>query len=69
MKSKLSEPWWDLGINSVTGYESSYYIGRQELKKENRRQETKYIIVYPSLTTIQNIQSKKLSDYIYDKRN
>jgi hypothetical protein len=69
MKGKLSEPWWDLGINPVTGYENSNYIGRRELKKENRRQEKKYIIVYPSLTTIQNIQSKRLSDNIYDKRN
>ena len=68
MKVKLAQPWWDLGINPITGYESNNDFSRSQIKKENIRQETKYIIVYPSLTTIQNIQSKRLSDNIYDKR-
>tara|TARA_R110002126_G_scaffold4001_1_gene21849 strand:- start:297 stop:500 length:204 start_codon:yes stop_codon:yes gene_type:complete len=65
---KLAEPWWDQGINSITGYETFNSITGRELNIENKRQERKYIIVYPSLTTIQNAQSRKLSDNLYDRK-
>ncbi len=68
-KSPFGRNWWDQGINPITGYETFNSITGNTLKIENKRDERKYAIVYPSLTTIQNIQSKRLSDNIYDKRN
>jgi hypothetical protein len=64
----LDRNWWDQGINTITGYEIFNSITGGELNIENKRDERKYAIVYPSLSTIQNIQSKRLSDQIYDKR-
>tara|TARA_R110000822_G_scaffold187004_1_gene325851 strand:- start:234 stop:473 length:240 start_codon:yes stop_codon:yes gene_type:complete len=64
----LDRNWWDQGINTITGYEIFNSITGGELNIENKRDERKYAIVYPSLSTIQNIQSKRLSDNIYDKR-
>tara|TARA_R110000868_G_C10566042_1_gene737322 strand:+ start:406 stop:645 length:240 start_codon:yes stop_codon:yes gene_type:complete len=64
----LDRNWWDQGINTITGYETFNSITGRELNIENKRDEIKYATVYPSLTTIQNIQSKRLSDQIYDKR-
>jgi hypothetical protein len=66
--SPLDRNWWDQGINTITGYEIFNSITGRELNIENKRDEEKYATVYPSLTTIQNIQSKRLSDQIYDKR-
>ena len=66
--SHLVRNWWDEGINTITGYEIFNSITADTLKMENKRDERKYAIIYPSLTTIQNIQSKRLSDNIYDKR-
>ena len=67
--TKLADPWWNHGINSITGWEIMNSISSHDLKMENKRDERKYAVVHPSLTTIQNIQSKRLSDNIYDKRN
>jgi hypothetical protein len=62
--------WWDYGINPITGYESSNYRTNRQRRLESFIQETKYIKVYPSLSTIkQNNQSRKLSDEIYDKKH
>jgi hypothetical protein len=66
--SPLDRNWWDQGINTITGYEIFNSITGRELNIENKRDEEKYATVYPSLSTIQNIQSKRLSDQIYDKR-
>ena len=68
INSHLARNWWDEGINTITGYEIFNSITADTLKMENKRDERKYAIIYPSLTTIQNIQSKRLSDNIYDKR-
>ena len=68
INSHLVRNWWDEGINTITGYEIFNSITADTLKMENKRDERKYAIIYPSLTTIQNIQSKRLSDNIYDKR-
>ena len=66
--SPLVRNWWDQGVNTITGYEIFNSITGGALNVENKRDEIKYAIIYPSLTTIQNIQSKRLSDNIYDKR-
>jgi hypothetical protein len=59
--------WWDYGVNPITGLKityDSYY----EVKMNDVAQIRKYVIVLPCLTTIRNIQSKRLSDTILDKR-